>query len=76
MPSIRLTVAKRKEVFETLVAIQDQGEMSVGDSIQHVAELFAITEHQVHQIEEEGIDKQWPPLDSSVETSAASESET
>jgi hypothetical protein len=72
MPSIRLTVAKRKEVFETLVAIQDQGTMSVGDSIQHVSELFAITEHQVRQIEEEGIDKEWPPL-GSVETTATAD---
>jgi hypothetical protein len=73
MPSIRLPVAKRKEVFQTLVDIQDQGELSVGDSITHVSELFGITEHQVRQIQEEGIDKQWPPLDESVEAAHTAE---
>lgn len=63
MPSKRLNVAQRREVFESLVAVQDEGTMSVAESIQHVSKEFGITEHQVRQIEEEGIEKEWPPLE-------------
>ena len=62
MRAKRLTVAERKQVFAGLVAAQDAGE-AVAVSVQHVAQHFEITEALVRQIEQEGIDRQWPPLD-------------
>ncbi len=66
MRSKRLTVGQKKEIFRSLVATQDQGVMSVPDSMKHVCQLFGITEHQLRQIQEEGINKEWPPLDEEV----------
>jgi hypothetical protein len=63
MASKRLTVQQRKEIFQNVVTIQDANAMSVSDSYRHVAEHFEVTEAQVRQIAQEGIDKQWPPLD-------------
>jgi hypothetical protein len=63
MRSKRLTVGQKKEIFRSLVETQDQGGMPVADSLKHVCQLFAITEHQLRQIQEEGINKEWPPLD-------------
>jgi hypothetical protein len=63
MRSKRLTVGQKKEIFRSLVETQDLGEMSVADSMKHVCQLFGITEHQLRQIQEEGINKEWPPLD-------------
>ena len=62
MRAKRLTVAERKQVFASLVAAQDAGE-SVAQSVQHMAQQFEINEATVRQIEQEGIDRQWPPLD-------------
>ena len=62
MRAKRLTVAERKQVFAALVAAQDAGQ-AVAESVQHVAHQFEITEALVRQIEQEGIDRQWPPLD-------------
>jgi hypothetical protein len=61
-PGTPMTESRRQEVFLALVTAQDQ-EMSVSQSRKHVAEQFAITENQVMQIEREGIDNNWPPLD-------------
>jgi len=66
MRSKRLTVGQKKEIFRSLVETQDQGEMSVADSMKHVCQLFQITEHQLRQIQEEGINKEWPPLDEEI----------
>jgi hypothetical protein len=63
MRSKRLTVAQKKEIFRSLVQTQDQGDLSVPDSMKQVCELFHITEHQLRQIQDEGINKEWPPLD-------------
>jgi hypothetical protein len=49
------------EIFQALVEAQDQ-EMTVPQSRRTVAERFNITENQVRQIENEGLDRQWPPL--------------
>ncbi len=51
----------RKEIFQALVDAQDQ-RMSVSQSRKFVAERFGVTENQVRQIEQEGLDQQWPPL--------------
>lgn len=67
MASKRLTVQQRKEIFHNVVATQDTRLMSIPDSYRHVAEQFDVTESQVRQIAEEGIDKEWPPLNDAVE---------
>jgi hypothetical protein len=67
MRAKRLTLQQRREIFSALVATQDQGIMSVPDSRQHVIKQFKITDVQLRQIEEEGLDKEWPPLDQEQE---------
>lgn len=57
----QLPEENRKELFRTLVESQDQG-TTVKDSRTHMASQFNITIEQVHDIEREGINKQWPPL--------------
>ena len=51
----------RKELFRALVDIQDQG-MSVADSRLQMAVQFLTGIDEVRTIEQEGIEKQWPPL--------------
>jgi len=67
MPAKRLSVQQRREIFHALVTTQDGGKMSVPDSLRHISEQFEITEAQVRQIQDEGIDKDWPPLDEEEE---------
>ncbi|OAI48371.1 hypothetical protein AYO44_07290 [Planctomycetaceae bacterium SCGC AG-212-F19] len=62
MRAKRLTVQQRKEIFENLVATQDTGVLSVAQSRQAVTKRFGITETQLRQIEEEGLEHEWPPL--------------
>jgi hypothetical protein len=57
----RLTVGERREIFRTLVLLQDEGH-DVSESRQLVTKQFRITEHALKQIEEEGIEREWPPL--------------
>ena len=56
-----LSLEQRKEVFLALVRAQDES-MSVPQSRKAVAERHGLSEHQVRQIEREGLDGQWPPL--------------
>ena len=63
MRSKRLTVGQKKEIFNALVVIQDQGDLSVTDSKKRIMEQFHVTENQLRQIQDEGIEKEWPPLD-------------
>jgi hypothetical protein len=63
MASKRLSIQQRKDIFKTLVETQDLGVMPVPESIRHVAQQFGVTESQVRQVQEEGIEKEWPPLD-------------
>jgi hypothetical protein len=67
MPTKRLTIQQRQEIFHALVTTQDLGLMTVPQSVQHVIKQFDITEAQLRQIEEEGIDKEWPPLNEAVQ---------
>ena len=67
MSSRRLTIQQRKEVFRDLVAVQDQGTLTIRQSAEHVAKLHGITESQLRQIEEEGLEKEWPPLDEAIQ---------
>jgi len=68
MRAKRLTLQQRQEVFHTLVTTQDAGVMSVTESRQHVGKQFELTDAQVRQIEDEGIEKEWPPLNEAVQT--------
>jgi hypothetical protein len=62
----RLTLEQRREIFHALVLTQDVVP-NVPRSRQIVTEKFAITEAQLRQIEEEGLDKEWPPLSEAVQ---------
>jgi hypothetical protein len=57
-----LSEERRREVFAALVAAQDTG-LSVAASRKQVAAEHAITAKQVENIEKEGLEAQWPPLD-------------
>ena len=52
---------KRQEVFEALVALQDQG-MSLHESRNVICKRFALSQHELMDIEREGIREDWPPL--------------
>jgi hypothetical protein len=65
MPAKRLTIQQRKEIFHALVAAQDSIH-NVRKSYEMVTEQFEITENQLRQIEDEGLDKEWPPLTEAV----------
>jgi hypothetical protein len=67
MRAKRLTVQQRKEIFHSLVTTQDQGALSVPESRQQVSKQFDITDAQLRQIEDEGLEKEWPPLDEAVQ---------
>jgi hypothetical protein len=57
-----LSETRRKEIFLALVDAQDQ-KMDVAQSRKLMVERFGITEKEVRQIERDGVDNQWPPLD-------------
>ena len=56
-----LTEARRKAIFQALVEAQDQ-RMSVPQSRKFIAKQFGVSEHDIREIEQEGLDGQWPPL--------------
>ncbi len=65
MSAKRLSLQERKEIFHVLVATQD-AEHNVRKSYETVTQQFAISEAQLRQIEDEGVDKEWPPLNEAV----------
>ena len=62
MASKRLTIKQKQEIFRALVDLQDAQSVTIGESIQQVCQQFGITEHQLDKIQEEGIEREWPPL--------------
>ena len=52
----------RKKIFLALVSAQDQN-LEVGQSRKLMVQRFGVSEGQVLQIEREGIENQWPPLE-------------
>lgn len=64
--SKRITVTERRSIFHALVRAQDNGE-SVGESRQHITQRFHVTEYTLRKIEDEGIARQWPPLDQEIQ---------
>ncbi len=61
MRSKRLTLQQRQDLFHELVTNQDMG-MGVAESRQQMSQQYEITEDDVKKIEDEGIEKEWPPL--------------
>jgi hypothetical protein len=57
-----LTENRRKEIFLALVDAQDH-EIDVADSRRLMVQRFGVSESQVLQIEREGMENQWPPLE-------------
>jgi hypothetical protein len=66
MANKRLTLQQRRDIFRDLVATQDMG-AAVRRSYQIVTERFEITDAQLRQIEDEGLEKQWPPLNEAMQ---------
>jgi len=60
--SLPLSDERRQEIFYALVTAQDQ-DMDVSQSRQYVAQHYGVAESQVKEIEREGPDKNWPPLE-------------
>ena len=56
-----LSEARRKQIFLALVQVQDQG-VRVAESRKIIARRFGVSENQVRQIEEQGLEGGWPPL--------------
>jgi hypothetical protein len=67
MPAKRLTIQERREIFHALVTTQDMGLMTVPQSREHVSKHYDITDAQLRQIEDEGLEKEWPPLNEAVQ---------
>ncbi len=59
--SKRLTTQQKKEIFLNLVETQDSVH-SVRKSYDAVTEKYDISEDQLKEIEEEGLENEWPPL--------------
>jgi hypothetical protein len=57
----RLSLQQKQEIFHALVLTQD-AVPSVSRSRQIVSDKFEITESQLREIENEGLDNEWPPL--------------
>lgn len=62
----RLTVKQKKEIFKALVDLQDLHQLTVPETIRQVAEQFGISEVEMRKIQEEGIEREWPPLEQAV----------
>jgi hypothetical protein len=67
MRAKRLTLQQRRDIFRTLVSTQDMAMMPVSQSRQQIMKQFEITDSQLRQIEDEGLEKEWPPLNEAVQ---------
>jgi hypothetical protein len=67
MRAKRLTLQQRRDIFRSLVTTQDMAVMPVSQSRQTVMKQFEITDSQLRQIEDEGLEKEWPPLNEAVQ---------
>jgi len=61
MAQKRFNTQQRKEIFSALVASQDELR-NVRKSYEHVTEQYDISEEELREIEDEGVDNEWPPL--------------
>lgn len=62
MEPTTLPLATRRAAFETLISLQDRG-LRVGATRAETARRFGLTLRQVSEIEQEGLECGWPPLD-------------
>jgi hypothetical protein len=60
-PRKQLSEPERRRIFKALVDAQDR-KLPVGKSRQLVAARFRVSESQVQEIEQEGLESTWPPL--------------
>jgi len=67
MAAKRLTIQERRAFFHALVSTQDMALMTVPQSREYVMKHFDITDGQLRQIEDEGMEKEWPPLNEAVQ---------
>jgi hypothetical protein len=58
----QLTEDRRKEIFFALVDAQDH-DIDVANSRRLMVQHFGVSESEVRQIEREGMENQWPPLE-------------
>ena len=61
MESEDLPEPRRRELFAALVAAQDSG-LAVRASREAVVARYGVDYETVCEVEEEGLDKAWPPL--------------
>jgi hypothetical protein len=62
----RLTKQQKRDIFRELVSVQDLGN-PVRRSRELVTEKFEISESQLKEIEDEGLEEQWPPLNEAMQ---------
>jgi hypothetical protein len=62
----RLTKQQKRDIFRELVSVQDLGN-PVRRSRELVSEKFEISESQLKEIEDEGLEEQWPPLNEAMQ---------
>jgi hypothetical protein len=67
MRAKRLTLQQRRDIFRALTEIQDQNIMTVPESRQSIIQQYKISDIQLRQIEDEGTDKDWPPLNELIQ---------
>jgi hypothetical protein len=61
-PINEIPLDSRQNIFRALVEAQDGG-LSATASRLEIARQFSVTENDVKEIEREGLDNQWPPLE-------------
>ena len=62
----RLTKQQKRDIFRELVSVQDLGN-PVRRSRELMMEKFEISENQLKEIEDEGLEEQWPPLNEAMQ---------
>ena len=60
-PTETLSEDRRREIFAALVPAQDRG-LAVAQSRQEVATRYRVTTDQLAEIEQDGMENEWPPL--------------
>jgi hypothetical protein len=58
-----MPLSERQLVFQALVRALDSGSMSVPQSRRLIARRYGLTAYEVWEIEEQGPEEDWPPLD-------------
>jgi hypothetical protein len=62
----RLTKQQKRDIFRELVSVQDSGN-AVRKSRELMMEKFEISDNQLKEIEDEGLEEQWPPLNEAMQ---------